>query len=906
MASLDELKHRIDLHELAVWLGLKRPESGGNYKSPHHDDKHPSLSVYKNGKAWKDFSSDEGGSCVDLVCYVRGVDIAEAIRILHEYTGLPADKPERAEDEPKREKSRAEYIADRCITDTVKAVEYLTGRGIAQSVVDRAIKSRSIGFNDWTSPTLPAGVAGHGGPAAAFIVRSLNPGHVMAVDLRYLDPDLNGGVKTRCQGEKHGYGWTSDLKRLMNAQIVYLVESPINALSVECADIPKSAAFAVRGTGNVVNIDFSWLKGKRAVIVMDNDQPNLRGIRPGLQAAWTLHERLTALDISALMVDQADWLDNDDKPVNDLNDMLQLHGAEGLKRALWKIEPWLIPGQPGRVEDNFGKRRVYLPFHDDTKYWRYRVREDFTSYVSEIRKDENGDEKLEFKDLAGFRVASLSRVTVAGATATMTGEIDTQPKVMFGISVQTPRHGATLVRRTVDDDKLHNIDTWKRIGPVWDQSAFLRMVNILERCADIGARKAANFVGLCYRDGQLVVNEGPDCYFTKPEQQCPYYNLTFPSGTLSDARQVISQYQATFRGNAATMSLVWGLGGHLKVLLGFWPHMQMQADKGHGKSTLIKRLERTIGFQMLSGQSLQTQFRLKTSVSHTSHPVGWEEISARKQEIIDTAVAMLQESYQYTLTYGSAEMTGFLLSAPVLLAGEDVPVRSLIGKLVRTELTGKKGPLLPDNLPRFPVKQWLAFLAGQSSAKVRAVYSKLKDHCIANSRASGNDDSAVRMAGNYAAILTAWRYLCEFAEIESTHGDFGPDIIREMNSHIAETSADREPWVWILETALSEMSRKEFRHPYAWDNIDGEECLLVRTSHIIEHLAHTPALRDKWNAMPVKSDRVFKKQMAKADVIVSDSIERTINQTRVSHLCALSLSRLAQFNLHATPVSSAF
>ncbi|MGC8059585.1 hypothetical protein ACP3WF_24110, partial [Salmonella enterica] len=81
-----------------------------------------------------------------------------------------------------------------------------------------------------------------------------------------------------------------------------------------------------------------------------------------------------------------------------------------------------------------------------------------------------------------------------------------------------------------------------------------------------------------------------------------------------------------------------------------------------GKSTLIKRLERAIGMTMLSGQSLTTEFRLLTSISHTSHPIGWEELSARRQEVIDKAVGMLQENYQYTVTRRGAEMTEYLLS----------------------------------------------------------------------------------------------------------------------------------------------------------------------------------------------------------------------------------------------------
>jgi hypothetical protein len=70
--------------------------------------------------------------------------------------------------------------------------------------------------------------------------------------------------------------------------------------------------------------------------------------------------------------------------------------------------------------------------------------------------------------------------------------------------------------------------------------------------------------------------------------------------------------------------------------------------------------------------------------------VGWEEISAGRQELIDKAVAQLQESYQYTHTRRGADMMDFLLCAPVLLAGEDVPVDGLTGKVVRTQLTAAK------------------------------------------------------------------------------------------------------------------------------------------------------------------------------------------------------------------------
>ena len=912
MASIEQLKDRINLHELAERLGIKRAPGGDKalYHSPRHEDKNPSLSILqdhpKHGTCWKDHSSDAGGSCVDLVIYARGGTVGEAMRWLHETFAIPFDKPEAKEHE---RKSTLDYIADRCMADRDRAREYLKGREIGDAALDAAIATRSLGFNDWTSPKLAAGNVGHGGPAAAFIVRTSDTGQIVAVDMRYLDPTANGGVKTQTQGAKDGHGWTADWRKLKRAHRVVVVESAVNALSVDTCGVPGTASFAVRGIGNVQHIDFSFLQDKQVVICFDNDEPiedgkPRAGHRPGPEAAWALHERLTAMNISAMLVDQAHWSadladgSTEHKPINDVNDYLRLRGAKKLTVALETLEHWLIPGLAGDSSVK-GKKRVFLPSHDFAQYWRFRIRADFTSYVSKMNvDDETKVETPVINDLAGFRIASLSRVSVASATSTMTGDPDQSPTVYFAVSVQTPRHGAKLIRKVMLDDQLHNVDQWGKFGPIWSPAPFKRMVNILERTAHLGARHAANFVGLAWRDGQLIVNEGPDCYFTEADKQCPYHNLTFPSGPTADARRVVNAYQETFKQNAATIPLVWSLGGHLKALLGFWPHMTVQADKGAGKSTLIKRLERTLAFTMFSGQSLQTEFRLLTSISHTSHPVGWEELSARRQDVIDKAVGLLQENYQYTVTRRGTDMTEYLLSAPVMLAGEDVPVRSLLGKLVRTTLTGKKGPMMPDDLPRFPLRQWLEYLAGLNRLEVLAKYRELRDYCLSRSRASGSDDGAMRMAGNYAAVLLAWGYLCEFAGMDRDEGGFRKDVLAEMNTHVAETSADREPWVWIMETALSEIDASNFKHPYAFDEVDGEQCLLVRTSHIMDHIAHSPALREKWNGLPVKSDRVFKKQIQSAGVIVGEKEhERTIHNRRVNYLSSISLERMQNFGL---------
>lgn len=917
MATIDELKRQIDLHDLANRLGLipgpgQNPDSGkALYHSPHHKDKHPSLSIFVNdpehGTGWKDWSSGEGGSCIDLVCYKMGVDVSDAMRELHQMFGIPYSQPDRS-DQPRQPMTLAENITKRSLVDREPARAYLSGRGITAAAIETAIKANTLGFNDYANPKYPEGQQGHGGPAAAFI--SYYPGtkRVAGVDMRYIDPATNGGYKTQSQGDKDGIGWTADPRKLDRAHTVVIVESAINALSVDSCERFGWASFALRGLNNADLIDFSFLRGKQVVIAMDNDEPfpdehRLAGQRPGPQTAWKLYEVLTALNISALIVDQVKWKmgeDFDGDSINDVNDYLQEHGPRKLADALDNTESWLIAGYAGD-DSRKGKPRVYLPSHDFAQYWRFRVRDaDFTSVILNMDgKDDDGKDAPNYADLCGFRVASFSRVSVASATSTMTGDPDHSPTVYFAVTVQTPRHGAKLQREVMADKQVHNLAQWGQFGPIFEPKRFSRMVNILERTAHLGARTAANFVGLAWLNGRLAVNEGPDCYFTEPEKQCPYYNLTFPSGPRHDAATVIRAYQGTFKKNAATIPLVWALGGHLKALLGFWPHITVQADKGAGKSTLIKRLERTIGFTMFSGQSLNSEFRMVTSISHTSHPVGWEELSARNQVIIDSAVAMLQESYQYTINRRGSGMTQFLLSAPVLLAGEDVPVRSLLGKVVRTDLSGKRGPMMPADLPRFPVRQWLQYLADLDRNEVMANYEKVRDYCQRNSRASDSDDGAKRMAGNYAAVHLAWRYLADFAGLDVGDGDFARDLMAEMNAHITESDSDRSPWVWILETVLSEMDAGRFKYPHRFDTVDGVECLLVRTSHIMDHLQTSQHLRDKWNSLPVKTSNVFKRQLKSANVLHSDKeVERTINGMRATHLTALSLEKLKEYGLH--------
>lgn len=892
MATIEDLKRHIDIHDLAGRLGLERPDKTGNYRSPHHPDKAPSLQIggkkYPDG--FYDHSSGQGGDCIDLAKYCLGLDTAGAIRWLSDQYGL--------KDAPKdggipREKTLVEFIADQSRRNPDPAREYLAGRGIAPDVIDRAIRSGSVGYNDWTSPSKPAGSLGHGGPASVFIVKTANPGRIVAVDLRYHAPALNGDVKTKSQGEKVGYPWVSDWSAVQRAHTVLIVESAINALSAETA-IEKAAfltgwaALATRGTQTIEGGDWRWLRGKRVVVCMDNDPPDRHGKCPGREAAWKLHERLTADNIACHLVDQDDWA------VNDLNDLLQAGPLGDVARALNRWEPWAIPGVPGKMKK--GRARVFLPSADQNAYYLFRVREDFSS-LAEISEDAEGNEQTKTKDMCSFRLAGVSKVTVASSISTMTGDADHQPTVLFAVTAQTAYHGHELIRAVTTYEKMNQPEWWRKLGTVWLPAQFMRLVNIWGRATHLGQRDAVNFVGLCYKNGNLRVNEGADCYFTNPEQQCPYHNLAFPSGDSRHAATVMRAYAQTLSHNAGLQLLVWGLGGSLKVLLSFWPHLTLQARKGSGKSTVLERLSRSIGFTMFSGQSLQTEFRLVTSISSTSHPVGWEELSGRRVEIIDRAVALLQESYKFTINRRGSDLTEFLLCAPVLLAGEDVPVRSLLGKVVRVQIRDK-GPLMPPDLPAFPVRQWLDYLAKLDPAKTLAMHDAAVAYCQKFCRAPTHDDGAQRMVRNYAAVLIAWKLLLDFSGLHEAEFNFVPSLIEEMNSHIAETGAEREPWVWILEVIMNEIAAKAFPYPWRVDTLNGEEVLYLRTAHVMHHLATKSGLKPIYDGLPVKSDRVFKKQLKESGVVLSDRADPTINGQRVGHMVALSLSKLAEYGLY--------
>jgi 5S rRNA maturation endonuclease (ribonuclease M5) len=127
---------------LDVWRMLmpqSAPMKDGVYHSPFRDDRNPSFSISQQGRKWKDFSSDEGGDCIDFYQRATGCTLPEALAALA--SGM-ANQPVLAP-EPPKEKILA-------VTDTQREFERQSVDGFkaaladADSVFNRFFKLKRI------------------------------------------------------------------------------------------------------------------------------------------------------------------------------------------------------------------------------------------------------------------------------------------------------------------------------------------------------------------------------------------------------------------------------------------------------------------------------------------------------------------------------------------------------------------------------------------------------------------------------------------------------------------------------------------------------------------------------------------------------------------------------------------
>jgi hypothetical protein len=132
-----------------------------------------------------------------------------------------------------------------------------------------------------------------------------------------------------------------------------------------------------------------------------------------------------------------------------------------------------------------------------------------------------------------------------------------------------------------------------------------------------------------------------------------------------------------------------------------------------------------------------------------------------------------------------------------------------------------------------------------------------------------------------------------------------------MTAHIAETDGARLPWFWVMDVLLSELAARRFEFPRCWDTVQTDEgkimALFVRQSHVMDHIASAPPLRQKFDALPIKTAWILKKQLLQSGVVpkhagkLLDDVEKRIHGRRHAHMTAIRVPSLERIGLEAIP-----
>ena len=115
---IPEIKARLTIEEALSCFGVEVPSRGRDLvmiRCPWHQDRSPSLAVYRRqGRAWC-FACQKGGDVLDATALFLGADIGEAIRYWAERLGLARDlSPSRRlelEEERRRRLEEKKYRA---------------------------------------------------------------------------------------------------------------------------------------------------------------------------------------------------------------------------------------------------------------------------------------------------------------------------------------------------------------------------------------------------------------------------------------------------------------------------------------------------------------------------------------------------------------------------------------------------------------------------------------------------------------------------------------------------------------------------------------------------------------------------------------------------------------------------
>jgi len=348
--TVQQLKKNVNILHLCADHGIELKRHGQtDYvgRCPFHEDEKPSFIVTPGKNLWHCMGCDKGGSVIDLVMELDGIDFKAAVEKLITSTGLvcTGSDIEKANSEaPSVPVERAAALLERTLavyeknfTQSPEGKAYLESRGITDAAL---FTKHRIGYSDGRLfHILPSSrrSLGEGGQHATDIREDLKAVGVLLDAKRerftdclvfpVIDPEglitTLYGRHTR-PGDKRHLFLPGRPTGLWNVGIVktysdiILVESAIDALSVEVAGY--SNVVAVQGTNGLNDADAALLKSygvQSVTLLLDGDDA-------GQKAAERLKKKLSSFSCRVVTLPDG----------HDPNSFLMKHGAEKLAQLI--------------------------------------------------------------------------------------------------------------------------------------------------------------------------------------------------------------------------------------------------------------------------------------------------------------------------------------------------------------------------------------------------------------------------------------------------------------------------------------------------------------------------------------------------------------------------------------------
>ena len=244
--DVEQIKREDLVRWLSIHYGVKMEKQGSQYVglSPLTQEKTPSFFVKRMSDGhwvFKDFSSDESGSIIDLVMKKEGLGLKDAIHHLGADAGISTKPTTR----PKKHKTYDLEMIHRAIArhDRKPSINYLLGRGISLEVVQALNRKGMLLHNRYGGKSY-----------CCFVVRNQH-GNLGCLDNHEIE-----GPSKFVLGRKVPF--SLDWAELAGTEEAFVCESIIDYLSLKTLE---ASAKGLALLGNAINFPRELLEGAGAI-----------------------------------------------------------------------------------------------------------------------------------------------------------------------------------------------------------------------------------------------------------------------------------------------------------------------------------------------------------------------------------------------------------------------------------------------------------------------------------------------------------------------------------------------------------------------------------------------------------------------------------------------------------------